>query len=101
MTSCYFATKLVCRPPVDVLRCRPTRRVFVQEIFAQDKVSFVSTGGGASLELMEGKILPGIVDISTLSIGIFRQMFGASSFHLPRVGMRRLWQMHLPNGRAP
>ena len=32
----------------------------VQQAGMKDKVSYVSTGGGAFLELMEGKILPGI-----------------------------------------
>src|SRR5207247_1221549 len=35
----------------------------VQELGLAERISFVSTGGGAALELLEGKVLPGVAVI--------------------------------------
>lgn len=35
----------------------------VQRVGADEEISFISTGGGASLELLEGKILPGVLPL--------------------------------------
>jgi phosphoglycerate kinase len=35
----------------------------VQRIGLDEEMSFISTGGGASLELLEGKVLPGVVPL--------------------------------------
>ena len=39
----------------------------VNNMGLKEEVSYVSTGGGATLELLEGKLLPGVKGLSEIS----------------------------------
>ncbi len=41
--------------------------VAIQQTAVHDKITYISTGGGASLELLEGKVLPGVAALEQCS----------------------------------
>lgn len=62
MEAVVAATKEGC---VSIIGGGDTATATTKDYFdSEDKVSHVSTGGGASLELLEGSILPGIDALS-------------------------------------